>query len=178
MQWTIDPTHALFEFSVKHMAISTVKGSFKSFSGLGMTGEHGLPTALNVEVETASIFTNMEQRDDHLRSADFFDAANHPKILFTATAITGERDDLTVVGDLTMRGVTKSISLKGELSEVVTDPWGNQRAALELTGKINRKEFGLVWNMALEFGGVMVSEDVKLHIAVEATAVAEAAVAV
>jgi polyisoprenoid-binding protein YceI len=175
MQWTIDTTHANVDFSVKHMAISTVRGAFNVFNGSGETDEAGMPTALSMEIDAASISTNNEQRDGHLKSPDFFDVANHPIITFKATRITGAKDDLTIVGDMTIRGVTKSITLKGELAQTVTDPWGNQRTSLVATGKISREAFGLLWNMALEFGGVMVSDEVKLHIEAEAVAVAEVA---
>lgn len=175
MLWNIDTTHANVDFSVKHMAISTVRGAFNVFSGSGETNAAGVPTKIQMEIDATSITTNNEQRDGHLKSPDFFDVANHPKLTFVSTAITGTRDDLTIVGDLTIRGVTKSVTLKGELSQEVKDPWGNQRTSIVATGKISREQFGLVWNMALEFGGVMVSDEVKLHIEVEAVAVAPVA---
>jgi polyisoprenoid-binding protein YceI len=175
MQWNIDTTHANLDFSVKHMAISTVRGSFNLFNGVGETNAAGLPTAISMEVDAASISTNNEQRDGHLKSPDFFDVANFPKISFVSTAISGTRDDLTIVGDLTIRGVTKSVTLKGEMAPEVKDPWGNQRTSLVASGKISREQFGLTWNMALEFGGVMVSDEVKLHIEAEAVAVAPVA---
>ncbi|MEX2182504.1 MAG: YceI family protein [Gemmatimonadaceae bacterium] len=172
MLWNIDPTHANVEFSVKHLAISTVRGAFNSFTASGATNDDGIPTALTMEIDAASISTNNEQRDAHLKSADFFDAANHPKLTFKATKITGTRDDLTVIGDLTIRGVTKPLTFKGEIATAIKDPWGLQRTSLSLSGKISRSEWGLNWNQALEFGGVLVSDDVKLEI--EAAAVAQA----
>lgn len=175
MQWTIDTTHANVDFSVKHMAISTVRGNFTVFNGTGETNEAGLPTALSMEIDAASISTNNEQRDGHLKSPDFFAVEEFPKLVFKSTKITGTNDDLTIVGDLTIRGVTKSVTLKGEKSQEVKDPWGNQRTSIVAAGKISREQFGLVWNMALEFGGVMVSDEVKLHIEVEAVAMAEVA---
>lgn len=175
MQWTIDTTHANVDFSVKHMAISTVRGSFAVFNGSGETNEAGMPTSVQMEIDAASISTNNEQRDGHLKSGDFFDVEKFPTLTFKSTSITGTPDELTIAGELTIRGVTKPITLKGELSQVVKDPWGNQRTSLVATGKLSREQFGLTWNMALEFGGVMVSDEVKLHIEAEAVAVAPVA---
>lgn len=173
MLWNIDPTHANVDFSVKHLAISTVRGSFKSFTATGATNEDGVPTALSMEIDAASINTDNPPRDTHLRSGDFFDVEKFPKLTFKATKITGTPDDLTVVGDLTIRDVTKPLTLKGELATAIKDPWGNQRTSLSLAGKISRSEWGLTWNQALEFGGVMVSDDVKLQIEAAAVAVVE-----
>lgn len=170
MQWNVDSTHALVEFSVKHMAISTVKGHFKSFTATGETNEAGIPTSLEMEIDATSIFTNNDQRDGHLKSPDFFEVENHPTLNFRSTSITGAGDDLTIAGELTIKGVTKPITLRGELSQTVIDPWGNQRTSLAVTGKLSRAEFGLTWNMALEFGGLMVSDEVKLHVEAEAVA--------
>jgi polyisoprenoid-binding protein YceI len=174
MLWNLDSTHANLDFSVKHMAISTVRGSFHKFSATGATNDDGIPTALSMEIDASSITTNQEQRDGHLRSPDFFDVANHPTLSFTATKITGKRDDLTIVGDMTIRGSTKPVTLKGEIADVITDPWGNKRTSLAVRGKLNRSEFGLTWNQALELGGVLVSDEVKLELEAEAVAVAEA----
>ena len=176
MQWTIDNTHALVEFSVKHMAISTVKGHFKSFTATGDTNDAGVPTAVQMEIDAASVFTNNDQRDGHLKSDDFFGVEKYPTLLFKSTRITGTGDDLTIEGEMTIKGITKPLTLTGELSRTVTDPWGNQRNSLAVTGKLSREAFGLVWNMALEFGGLMVSDEVKLHIEAEAVAMVPAAV--
>lgn len=176
MQWTIDNTHALVEFSVKHMGISTVKGHFKSFIATGETNDAGVPTAVQMEIDAASVFTNNDQRDGHLKSDDFFGVEKYPTLLFTSTRITGTGDDLTIEGEMTIKGVTKPLTLTGELSRTVTDPWGNQRSSLAVTGKLSREAFGLVWNMALEFGGFMVSDEVKLHVEAEAVVVVPVAV--
>ena len=176
MQWTIDNTHALVEFSVKHMAISTVKGHFKSFTATGETNEAGLPTAVQMEIDAASVFTNNDQRDGHLKSDDFFGVEKYPTLSFKSTRITGTGDDLTIEGEMTIKGVTKPLTLTGELSRTVTDPWGNQRNSLAVTGKLSREAFGLTWNMALEFGGLMVSDEVKLHIEAEAVSMVPATV--
>ncbi len=169
--WNIDPTHALVEFSVKHMAISTVKGHFKSFTASGATDAAGVPTTLTMEIDANSIFTNNEQRDGHLVSGDFFDAEKFPKITFQSTKVTGSGDDLVIEGHLTIKGVTQPITLKGEIASPITDPWGNRRTSLAATGKLSRETFGLTWNMVLEAGGLMVSDEVKLHIEAEAVAV-------
>lgn len=168
--WTIDSTHSATEFSVKHMMISTVRGRFAKFTGTGETNEAGALTSVAMDIETASIDTNTAQRDEHLRSADFFDSAVHPLMTFRSTAITQQGSDLSITGDLTIRGVTHPITLVGEYNAPVIDPWGNQRAALAVSGKLSRKQWGLEWNMALEAGGVIVSDEVKLTIEAEAVA--------
>lgn len=171
MFWSIDPTHAQVEFSVKHMAISTVRGRFTSFTGNGETDEAGRPTSLRMEIDAPSVTTNNAQRDAHLHSPDFFDVAKFPKLTFVSNSVSGDLDDLTIKGDLTIRGETHPVTLKGEMSQTVTDPWGNQRTSLAVTGKVSREQWGLTWNQALEFGGLMVSDEVKLHIEAEAIAV-------
>ena len=173
MRWNIDPTHAAVEFSVKHMAISTVKGAFRTFTASGETDADGLPTQLAMEIDASSISTNNAQRDEHLRSSDFFDVASFPTLTFRSTNVTGSADRVTVVGDLTIRGVTKPVTLTGESAGTVTDPWGNQRTSIAVRGKISRKEWGLTWNQALEFGGVLVSDEVSLTVEAQAVAVAE-----
>jgi polyisoprenoid-binding protein YceI len=175
MKWNLDVTHSQVEFAVKHMMISTVRGRFASITGTGETSPTGALTAVTLEADVKSIDTNQAQRDEHLRSADFFDVAAFPKMTFVSTEIVQTGSEITITGNLTLKDVTKPVTLKGEFSAPITDPWGNTRAALGVTGKLNRKDFGLVWNMALETGGLVVSEEVKLAIEVEATAVVEAA---
>ena len=170
MQWKLDVTHTQVGFSVKHMAISTVRGRFTKFDGAGETDADGKLVKASFRIDTASVDTNQEQRDAHLRSADFFDAEKYPTLSFESTSISQRGSDVTIYGNLTMRGVTKPVTLKGEQGPVVKDPWGMTRTALSLEGKINRKEWGLNWNQALEFGGLMVSEDVKLSLELEAVA--------
>ncbi len=174
MQWNLDTTHTQVGFSVKHMAISTVRGRFTKFNGTGETDASGTLVKASFTIETASIDTNQEQRDAHLRSADFFNAEKYPTLTFTATKIVQDGTDITITGDFTMNGVTKPVTLKGETAPVVKDPWGMTRTGLALEGKLNRKDWGLTWNQALEFGGVMVSEEVKLHLELEAVAAADA----
>lgn len=173
MRWNLDTTHAEVGFAVKHLMISTVKGHFKTFTGSGETNGDGSLKSVEMLIDTASIDTNVGPRDDHLRSADFFDAATHPTIAFRSTTVTQNGSDVTIRGNLTMRGTTRPVTLTGEYTAPTTDPWGNPRAALVASTKINRKEWGLVWNQVLEAGGVAVGEDVKLHIEVEAVAAQE-----
>lgn len=175
MIWKLDPSHASVDFSVKHMAISTVRGSFKLFSASGETDDTGMPTKLSMELDAASVNTNNEQRDGHLKSADFFEVEKYPTLTFTSTKVSGTPNALTIVGDLTIRGVTKSVTLTGEMSTPIKDPWGNQRTSLSVAGKIKRSEFGLTWNQALEMGGVLVSDEVKLEVEAQAVAAAPAA---
>jgi polyisoprenoid-binding protein YceI len=173
MIWNLDPTHTNVDFAVKHMAISTVRGSFNVFTATGETDDAGMPKSLSMEIDASSVNTNNEQRDGHLKSADFFDVANHPTITFQSKKITGTPSELTITGDLTIRGVTKSVVLTGELSGPAKDPWGNQRRSLAVSGKIKRSEFGLMWNQALELGGVLVSDEVKMSVEAQAVAGAE-----
>lgn len=175
MRWNLDTTHAEVEFAVKHLMISTVKGRFKTFTGVGETAVDGTLKSVEMSIDTASIDTNAQQRDDHLRSADFFDVASHPKITFTSKQVTQQGSDVTIAGDLTIRGTSRPVTLTGEYTAPTKDPWGNPRAALAVSAKINRKDWGLGWNMALEAGGVVVGEEVKLSIEVEAVAAQEAA---
>ena len=172
MKWNIDTTHSAASFAVKHLMISTVKGQFRTLEGKGVTRADGTLESVEMTIDVASIDTNAPQRDDHLRSPDFFDAASHPKISFRSTAIERRGSDLTITGDLTIRGTTRPVTLAGEYTTPTNDPWGNSRAALTVSGKISRKDWGLTWNQALETGGVVVGDDVKLSVDVEAVAVA------
>ncbi|MEA3245878.1 MAG: YceI family protein [Gemmatimonadota bacterium] len=174
MQWTLDTTHSDVEFAVKHLMISTVKGRFRTFSGSGTTDAAGKLQAVRMEIDTASVDSNVAQRDDHLRSADFFDVERHPSMVFESTRVTQSGADVTVEGTLTIRGVAKPVTLVGEYTAPMKDPWGKRRAALAVSGKINRKDWGLAWNVALEAGGVMVSEEVKLRVEAQAVVADEA----
>ena len=169
--WTIDPVHTQIEFSVRHMGLSTVRGRFKAFAGTVVTDENGAPTAVAVDIETASIDTSAADRDAHLRSPDFFDAAAHPTLTFRSTGVraTGV-DRFEVVGDLTMHGVTRPVTLAAEIGEPIRDPWGQLRRAAVVEGKLNRKDFGLTWNQILEAGALLVGEDVRLSLDVQVTA--------
>ena len=163
--WVIDPTHSEVQFKVKHLVISTVTGSFKSFEGSVQTeGDSFDGASIQFTADVNSIDTNMEQRDGHLKSADFFDAENFPTLSFASTSFVQKGDDeFTLTGDLTLRGVTKSISLAVNYGGQMVDFYGNTKAGFELNGKINRKDFGLNWGAVTEAGGVVVSDEVKLH---------------
>ncbi|WP_448520703.1 YceI family protein [Rhodoflexus sp.] len=164
-QWVIDTSHSEIQFKVKHLMISTVTGSFGTFSGNVITqGDEDFTNAqISFTAATASITTGQADRDNHLRSADFFDAERFPEIVFTSSAMKktgGNNFELT--GTLSMHGISKEVTLNAEFLGINKDPWGNIKAGFELTGKVNRKDFGLNWNAALETGGVLVGEEVKL----------------
>lgn len=176
MKWAFDPAHSQIQFSVKHMGISTVRGTFQQFAGT-IDEESGVVKSVVVDIDVASLNTGSDQRDGHLKSVDFFDVENSPKANFTLTAFERAGDDVTAKGELTIRGVTKPITLKGEIGGPAKDPWGNEKVSAVLETKISRKEWGLVWNVALEAGGVLVSDEVKMHIDVQAQAVVDAPLA-
>jgi polyisoprenoid-binding protein YceI len=161
----VDPSHSEIGFKVKHLMISNVKGNFSKFSG-SYELDKGKLTSLVGEVEVATIDTGIEKRDNHLRSEDFFYAKKYPKMTFKMTKFSGD----SVTGELTIRGVTKTLSFDAELSGTVKDPWGNVRSAMTLEGKINRMDYGLQWNKALEAGGVVVGDTVKMEIELEGIA--------
>lgn len=169
-KYVVDPTHSSIGFQAKHMMISKVKGHFDRFnSELDINPEDLSGGNIQFEVEIASINTNNEDRDNHLRSADFFDAETHPTMKFVATDIKKVDDDeYKITGDLSIRGVTKPVTFDAEYNGKGTNPWGVEVLAFEADGKINRKDFGLNWNSALETGGVLVSDDIKIHIEIEA----------
>lgn len=168
-RWVVDPSHTDAQFSVKHMMIATVRGHFAKVSGQIEGDLPDLTTAqITAEVDVASLETRDPQRDAHLRSADFFDVENHPTLTFVSKRIVRTGDDqYDVVGDLTIRGVTREVTLKTAFEGTGKDPWGNERAGLSGDATISRKEFGLNWNAALETGGVLVGDDVKIGIQAE-----------
>ena len=159
--YNVDASHSNVGFKVKHLMISNVTGKFDKFSGsFDYNEKTNTLKSLTGDVEVESINTENEKRDGHLKSADFFDASNHPKLTFKLDKVDGD----TAYGKLTLRGVTKDVELDFENNGTAVDPWGNKRVGLELSGKINRKDYGLNWNKGLEAGGVLVGEDVKLTI--------------
>ena len=169
-KWVLDPTHSEVEFKIKHMMISTVTGNFKKFDATVETeGEDFTTAKVKFTVDVDSIDTKNEQRDGHLKSVDFFDTANFPEFTFVATKYENVDNDgsYEVYGDLTIRGITRNEKFDAEFGGVIKDPWGNTRAGLTITGKINRKDFGLTWSGATETGSLIVSEDVKIHVALE-----------
>lgn len=161
--WNIDPSHSSIGFSVKHMMIATVRGRFAQFTGSLEVDSAGDARVTGV-VPAASIDTNEPQRDEHLRSADFFDTDNHPEIRFSSTRVEKGSRDYTIVGDLTIKGTTREVELNAEVSDVAVDPYGQERVALEARGQINRKDFGLTWNQVLEAGGVLVGEKITISL--------------
>jgi polyisoprenoid-binding protein YceI len=167
--WTIDPTHAEVGFAVKHLMISTVRGRFAAVKGNAELDDARRNAAkLDVTIDVSSIDTRQEQRDNHLRSPDFFDVARFPTMRFISKRIEGDIDgEFRVIGDLTIRGVTHEVTLDATAEGRVRDPWGNDRAGFSAKTKISRSAFGLTWNQALETGGVVVGDDVKLSIDVE-----------
>ncbi len=169
-KWVLDPTHSEVEFKIKHMMISTVTGNFKKFDATVETeGEDFTTAKVTFTVDVDSIDTKNEQRDGHLKSVDFFDTANFPEFKFVATKYENVDNDgsYEVYGDLTIRGITRNEKFDAEFGGVIKDPWGNTRAGITITGKINRKDFGLTWSGATETGSLIVSEDVKIHVGLE-----------
>ncbi len=165
-KWVIDPTHSEIGFKVKHMMFTNVSGKFSKFDATIEAEDNDFENA-KIEFTGAidSITTGNADRDTHLLSPDFFDAAQFPEIKFSATSFTKINEgEYELVGDLTLHGVTKSVKLAAEYGGLMKDPWGNTKMALALEGKINRKDWGLNWNSALETGGVLVSEEVRLNI--------------
>jgi polyisoprenoid-binding protein YceI len=167
--WNIDPAHSGAEFKVKHMMISNVKGKFSGLAGTLTLNEGDVSkSSIEASVATATINTGDEQRDGHLKSADFFDVEKFPTMTFTSVKVVPGGDGSKVTGNLTLHGVTKQVTFDVEgPSEPAKDPWGNTRIGLSATAKINRKDFGLVWNAALETGGVLVGEDVTISLDVQ-----------
>ncbi|WP_020598037.1 YceI family protein [Spirosoma panaciterrae] len=169
--WAIDPSHSEVQFKVKHLVISTVTGSFGTFEGtVESEGDDFNNAKVSFSADIDSISTGHEQRDGHLKSADFFDAENHPKLTFVSTSMTKVDDDTyKVAGDLTIRGTTKPVTLKAEYGGQMGDFYGQTKAGFELSGTIKRKEFGLSWDAVTEAGGVVVSDDVKLVLNIQLT---------
>lgn len=171
--WAIDPAHTIVEFSAKHMMITTVKGRFTDVKGeIHMDETHPDRSSVTAELGVASINTGVGQRDDHLRSADFLDAENFGQITFTSTKVEGAVDRVgdafQLTGDLTIRGTTRPVTLEVTFDGRGKDPWGGERAAFSATGKIDRRDFGLTWNQALETGGILVGNEIKLSVEVQA----------
>lgn len=168
--WTIDPAHTGVEFAVRHLMISTVKGRFATVAGTVTTGDDLTAAVVDITIDAASIDTREPQRDAHLRSADFLEVETFPSLTFrsrTVERVSG--DDYKVVGDLTIHGVTRQVTLDVTSFGTLLDPWGNEKAGFSATTKIKRSDYGLVWNVALEAGGVVVGDEVKIAIETELT---------
>jgi polyisoprenoid-binding protein YceI len=169
-QWQIDPAHSAAHFSVRHLMISNVRGEFTKLSGSALIyPADPAKSTVEITIEAASINTREAKRDEHLRSADFFDAANHPALTFRSKRVEAlGLENFKLTGDLTIRGVTKEVTFDVEgPTASVKDPWGNIRAGVAASAKINRKDFGLVWNALTEAGGVVVGDEVKITIEAE-----------
>jgi polyisoprenoid-binding protein YceI len=162
-KWVIDPTHSEIQFKVKHLVISTVTGAFKTFEGTVETDSDDFDGAtVQFSADVDSIDTNQAQRDEHLKSADFFDAANHPKLSYIGKLVKKGDDSYILKGDLTLKSVSKPFDFAVEYGGNMTDFYGNNKSGFEISGKLNRKEFGLEWSAVTEAGGVVVGDEVKL----------------
>jgi polyisoprenoid-binding protein YceI len=161
--WVIDPAHTEVGFVARHLMVTKVRGQFKDVEGTVTVADEPSDSTANVTVKLASVQTGSADRDAHLRSADFFDVENNPEMTFVSTGFTGD----TLTGDLTIKGVTKPVTFDVDFNGVATDPWGNTKAGFEASAEINRKDWGLEWNVALEGGGVLVSEKIKIKLEVQ-----------
>jgi polyisoprenoid-binding protein YceI len=167
--WAVDPAHSRVGFAVKHLGIATVRGTFENFSGTLVVGDDIATASASATIEAASVNTAEEQRDAHLRSPDFFDAETFPQLTFASKTITPVDDEtFTIAGELTLHGVTNPITLTAVVQGLETDPWGNERVGLEITGKLSRGDYGMKFNQALGSGNVLVSDQVKLSLDVSA----------
>jgi polyisoprenoid-binding protein YceI len=164
--WRLDPAHSELAFQVRHLAISKVRGTFETFDVTVVTSEDPADTTITATVDVASVNTKQEARDNHLRSSDFFKVDEHPTMIFEATGhdILFDGDDFTINGHLTLRGVTKPVTLKGEFGGVITDDYGRTKAGVTASTKINRQDYGVSWNAALEAGGFTLGDDVTISI--------------
>jgi polyisoprenoid-binding protein YceI len=173
--WTLDPAHSQIEFAVKHMMVTTVRGQFRKFSvDIDFDEENPERSSVAAHIEASSIATGMEARDAHLRSGEFFDVEAFPELTFRSTRITAAGDGYKLEGDLTIKGITRPVKLEAEIGGVVPNLQGGRRAAFSATAKISRKEWGLTWNVALESGGFLVGDEIKISMDVAVVA-AEAA---
>ncbi len=166
--WTIDPVHSEVGFSVRHLMVSKVRGTFKTFDGTISIAENPLESRVEAHIDASSVDTRDENRDNHLRSSDFFEVEKHPQINFVSTAVRPARRDYVVTGDLTIHGVTRSVELALEFNGVNADPWGGQRAGFSAETEISRGDYGIEFNMPLDGGGVVVGDKIKIEIEIEA----------
>ena len=166
--WNIDPAHSEVGFSVRHMMVSKVRGRFTGFSGTIVTGEDPVQSSVTAEIEMASINTGQEQRDEHIKSADFFEVETHPTMTYKSTGIRVEDGEYVLDGDLTLKGVAKSVPLNLELNGFGPDAWGGTRAGFTATGEINRRDFNVNFTAPMQNGGVVVADKIQLHLEIEA----------
>ena len=174
-KWEVDPTHSKIGFKVKHLMISNVTGTFREFEGsISSIGNDFSKSVISLSINSASVDTEIGDRDAHLKSGDFFDVEIFPKITFTGSGLKDLGDDLyELTGDLTINGITNPATLSVEFGGINSDPWGNVKAGFSVTGKIKRKDWGLTWNAALETGGVLVGEEVKINCDIQLVKIAE-----
>lgn len=166
--WVSDPTHSELLFKVKHLMITNVKGEFKKFSVTAQANGNDFSKAeVKVSIDASSVFTNQDDRDNHLKGGDFFDAEQFPELSFAGNSLAGTNGNFKLNGLLTIKGVSKEVSLDVEFGGINKDPWGNEKAGFSLSGKISRKDWGLNWNAALETGGVLVSDEVSISAEVQ-----------
>ena len=166
--WTIDPSHSEVGFTVRHLAVSKVRGLFETFEGSITIAENPLESSVTAEIDLSSINTRDAQRDGHLKSGDFFDVETHPKMTFTSTSVVADGDSYQVAGNLTIKGVTKPVTLDLEFNGVGADPWGGTRAGFTASGQLSRKEFGIDFNIPLDGGGVVIGDKITVVLEVEA----------
>lgn len=167
-RWDVDPDHSIIEFRVAHMVVSKTAGKFMDYSGVvEMDPEAKTFKAIEATIHTASVNTNQEKRDAHLRNADFLDVEKFPTMTYKMKSYKKQGDGYSAVGDLTLRGVTREITLVGNFNGVTKDPWGNMRAGFNAEGKLNRKDFGMVWNKTLDSGGLVVGDEVHIRLDIE-----------
>ena len=167
--WSLDPAHTFVNFTVRHMAVAKVRGRFTALSGTIEAGERPEDSSVSVSIDAKSIDTGVEDRDQHLRSGDFLDVENYPTLTFESSAVRETDSGFEIDGQLTIRGVTRAVTLEAELGGVATDPWDNERAFFSATTEIDREDWGLTWNQLLETGGLLVGKEVRIEIEAQAT---------
>ena len=167
-RWNVDSEHSTIEFRVPHMVVSKTAGRFTDYAGfIDMDADIGAVTAVEATIKAASVNTNHEKRDTHLRTADFLDVEHYPTMTFKMKSYKKTAANFTMVGDFTLRGVTKEVTLTGNYNGATKDPWGNTRAGFSAEGKLNRKDFGMVWNKTLDSGGLVVGDEVQIRLDIE-----------
>jgi polyisoprenoid-binding protein YceI len=167
-RWNLDPEHSTIEFRVTHMVVSKTTGRFTDYAGfIDMDAEAGTVSAIEATIKAGSVNTNHEKPETHIRNADFLDVDHFPTMIFKMKSYTKTAESFTAIGDFTLRGVTKDVTLVGRYNGATKDPWGNTRAGFSAEGKLNRKDFGLIWNKTLDSGGLVVGDEVQIRLDIE-----------